>query len=160
MNPTNPRGRYETSPLPDKPRSLAERLRWLRKRRGLTQVEASQAIGCDQAMISSWEVGRTRPSAVTLGALAQHFGVSLHALDTGEGFMEEAVKAEVAEMDPAKTKADGDSTLQVLLQPTIAGGLMVVDATTGRQERMDTAEGMARLLQALRRGRQGWIVLK
>jgi transcriptional regulator with XRE-family HTH domain len=140
--------------MPAEPRNLAERLRWLRKERGLTQVEASTALGCDQAMVSSWEVGRTRPSAVTLGALARYYGVSLLALDTGEGFLEEAARLQ--------TPAVGGSTeaFQVALQPASAGALMLVDANAGTQDRTDAAEAMAKLLKALKKGRQAWIVIR
>lgn len=149
------RGPYETTPLPSEPRNLAERLRWLRKDRGLTQVEVASALGCEQTLISAWEVGRTRPTAVTLGALARHFGVSIAALEAGENFLQEARKVEDALKAP---QALEDLTLT--LPPAGAGLLMVVDAQTGQQERQDPAEGMSLLLRNLKKGRQAWIVFK
>ena len=151
-----PRGPYETTPLPAHPRTLAERLRWLRKQAGLTQVEVSQALGCEQAMISSWEVGRTRPSAVTLGALAKHYGVSLASLDSGLGFPEEAIRRghpEVAAEGPSEEAA-------LTLPPVVPGQVMLLDERAGTQTSSDAAEVMAALLRALKKGRKAWVVVR
>ena len=153
-----PRGPYETSPLPSHPRTLAERLRWLRKESGVTQVELSQGLGCEQAMVSSWEVGRTRPGAVTLGALAKHYGISLAALDTGFGFMEEAAQRPQPEADPGAEVAADASTLT--LPPSPPGRVMLMDERTGTQTSTDAAEAMAALLRALKKGRRAWLVMK
>lgn len=142
--------------MPAQPRTLAERLRWLRKQSGLTQVEVSQALGCEQAMISSWEVGRTRPSAVTLGALAKHYSVSLACLDTGEGFMEEATRR--PQLDAASEGPMVETTLA--LPPVAPGRVMLLDERTGTQTTTDAAEAMASLLRALKKGRKAWLVMR
>lgn len=149
------RGPYETSPMPTQPRTLAERLRWLRKQSGLTQVEVSQALGCEQAMISSWEVGRTRPSAVTLGALAKHYGVSLAALDGGVGFMEE-----VARRPQPEATAEPGEGIALALPPVAPGQVMLLDEKAGTQTPTDAAEAMATLLRALKKGRKAWVVVR
>jgi len=149
------RGPYETSPMPTQPRTLAERLRWLRKQSGLTQVEVSQALGCEQAMISSWEVGRTRPSAVTLGALAKHYGVSLPSLDSGAGFMEEAARRPLLE-----TAAEPGEGSALALPPVAPGQVMLLDEKAGTQTSTDAAEAMATLLRALKKGRKAWVVVR
>lgn len=154
------RGPYETSPVPDQPRNLPERLRWLRKNRGLTQVEVSEALGCEQAMISSWEVGRTRPSAIALGALARFYDLSLLALDAGEGFMDQAVRALAKAREIENGKVGASSEISITLQPGSPGRLVVMDAAKGSEDHIDPAEGMAKLLQALKKGRQAWIVLR
>jgi len=150
------RGPYETSPLPKHPRTLAERLRWLRKEAGFTQVEVSQALGCEQAMVSSWEVGRTRPSAVTLGALARHYGISLGALDTGHGFKDEAAKRPLPE--PPVDELPTDNTLT--LPPVAPGQVMLIDERNASQTSTDAAEAMAALLRALKKGRKAWVVVR
>ncbi len=150
------RGPYETSPMPTQPRTLAERLRWLRKQSGLTQVEVSQALGCEQAMISSWEVGRTRPSAVTLGALAKHYGVSLVGLDTGHGFMEEVARRP----QPESMDEDSGQYSAFTLPPVAPGQVMLLDERTGTQTPTDAADAMATLLRALKKGRKAWLVVK
>jgi transcriptional regulator with XRE-family HTH domain len=150
------RGPYETSPLPTHPRTLAERLRWLRKQSGLTQVEVSQALGCEQAMVSSWELGRTRPSAVTLGVLARQFGVSLAALDTGQGFLEEAAQRPHPETAADEASA-GDS---LILPPVTPGQVMLLDERSGTSTSTDAAEAMAALLRALKKGRKAWVIVR
>jgi len=150
------RGPYETSPMPTQPRTLAERLRWLRKQAGLTQVEVSQALGCEQAMISSWEVGRTRPSAVTLGALAKHYGVSLAGLDSGAGFMEEVAQRP----RPESMDQDSGEFPAFTLPPVAPGQIMLLDEKTGTQTPTDAAEAMAALLRALKKGRKAWVVVR
>ena len=150
------RGPQETPPSPTHPRTLAERLRWLRKQACLTQVEVSQALGCEQAMISSWEVGRTRPSAVTLGALAKHYGLTLAALDTGLGFMEEAMRRPRAEA--LAEESSGDAPL--ILPPVSPGQVMLLDERSGSQTPTDAAEAMSALLRALKKGRKAWVVVR
>ncbi len=150
------RGPYETSPLPSQPRTLAERLRWLRKQAGLTQVELSAALGCEQAMVSSWEVGRSRPSAVTLGAIAKHYGVSTSSLDTGDEFMEEAARRPV--QDNSSDEPWGD---QILNLPSAAPGQVVLlDQRAGTQAATDVSDAMATMLSALKKGRKVWLVVK
>ena len=146
--------------MPDAPRTLAERLRYLRKQRGLTQVEVAAALGCEQAMVSSWEVARTRPSAVALAAIARHFDVTLLALETGEGFVEEAARSLRDASAAANHAAHPAETLTLELPTVGAGRLMLLDQTAGRQEPVDPADAMAQLLRALKRGRQAWVVLK
>jgi len=154
------RAPYETSPLLTEPRSFSERLRWLRKQAAMTQVEVSQALGCDQAMVSSWEVGRTRPSSVALGTLARYYGVSIRALETGEGFQSEAEAARSARMNALGEGGPMDQCLPVDLQPVTPGTLRLVDLEQGTQDFLDTAEAMAALLGALKKGRKAWVVVK
>jgi transcriptional regulator with XRE-family HTH domain len=150
------RGPYETSPLPTVPRTLAERLRWLRKQAGLTQVEVSTALGCEQAMVSSWEVGRTRPSAVTLGVLAKHYGINLSTLDSGLGFMEEVAQRP----RPETMDQDSGEFPAFNLPPGAPGQVMLLDERTGAQAPADAAEAMAVLLRALKKGRKAWVVIR
>ena len=153
------RGPYETSPMPEEPRNLSERLRWLRKQRGLTQVEVSEALGCEQAMVSSWEVGRTWPSAIAMGALARYYQVSIAALEAGDGFSREAVESYTQSL---KRAASGKEPvgLHLDLPQSAPGQLLVVDAATGNGDPTDPADGMAKLLRALKKGRQAWIVIR
>lgn len=150
------RGPYDTTPMPTHPRTLAERLRWLRKWSGLTQVELSQALGCEQAMVSSWELARTRPTAVTLGALARHYGITLATLDTGVGFMEEALRRTL----PKAADAGPSGELNLTLPSLGPGQVLLVDNLTGHQTPIDASEAMATLLRALKQGRKVWVVVK
>lgn len=150
---------YKTSPLPGEPRNLAERLRWLRKHQGLTQVELSTHLGCEQAVISSWEVGRTRPSAVSLAAVARYYDISLKALETGEGFLRESSRKKSVVKEPG-TDSGPTSSPAFGLPPNADGALLVVDQSLGIQEEQDPADGLASLLRALSKGRKAWIVIE
>lgn len=145
-----------TSPLPSAPRSLAERLKWLRKQRGLTQVELAADLGCEQAVVSSWEVGRTKPSAASMMAVAKYFKISLRALETGEAFEHETRHSPV-DAPVATDPIQADAPFGLPTSP--AGALMVVDPLDHRTEAMDAADGLALLLKALGKGRRAWIVL-
>lgn len=149
---------HETSPLPTEPQTLSERLRWLRKQKCLTQVELAEALGCEQAMVSSWEVGRTRPSSVTLGALARYYGLSALTLDSGEGFLAEAARSLHASQESVR-QTEGKDGLTLTLESG-SGGLVFVDAATGTQISTDAAQAMAELLKALKKGRRAWVVVK
>ena len=69
-------------PKPSVPRSaeFGERLRRLRKAKGLTQQELADQIGCAQRVIVYYErEGRIPPSA-TAGKMAAIFGLTIEAL--------------------------------------------------------------------------------
>lgn len=50
-----------------------ERLRDARERCGLTRSQAARTVGCAEASIVSWELGRTSPRASRLGELADRY---------------------------------------------------------------------------------------
>lgn len=55
---------------------FAERLRELRRSRGLTQKELGAKIGLSKAVVSKYETGIGCPSFDVLIRIAQYFGVS------------------------------------------------------------------------------------
>ncbi len=55
---------------------LAERLRELRKIKGLTQLQLAQQIGVSASAIGMYEQGRREPDHETLGRLCSFFHVS------------------------------------------------------------------------------------
>lgn len=59
---------------------LASRLRELRARRGLTQDQVAQQLGCHESAVSRWESGSRFPTAEDLVALADLFRVSTDEL--------------------------------------------------------------------------------
>lgn len=66
------------SPMSDVPQwTLADRLRKIRRDRGLTQEQMAQEIGVKPVTLSAWEAGRTRPHDVVelAGLIEQRFGV-------------------------------------------------------------------------------------
>ena len=59
---------------------LPQKLREYRKRRGMTQENAAEALGVAPQTVSKWERGETYPDVLMLPALAHLFGVSTDAL--------------------------------------------------------------------------------
>jgi len=63
--------------------TIAERIRKLRKERGLTLDELSVRTGVNKASISSFENGKYAPSSEAIISLSKEFGVSTDYLLTG-----------------------------------------------------------------------------
>lgn len=61
-------------------RLYSEKLRTGRKKAGLTQKQAADAIGVDQAVISRWERGDKQPTVQYLMALAKTYGCKVSDL--------------------------------------------------------------------------------
>ncbi len=59
---------------------FGERLRALRKRKGMTQLELSAWAGVSQAAENKWEHGVAEPSLEVMKRLATFFGVSMDTL--------------------------------------------------------------------------------
>ena len=52
-----------------------ERLKQLRKEKGLTQMEIAQQLEINRASYASWELGRAKPNQSNLERLGNLFGV-------------------------------------------------------------------------------------
>jgi transcriptional regulator with XRE-family HTH domain len=61
-------GKYDA---PVDEQTIARRLRELRKRRGLTQVELAAKVGIDQTLLSTYERGTVRIHGAMVAALAK-----------------------------------------------------------------------------------------
>lgn len=59
---------------------FAERLRALRKERGLKQEELAKELDLTQRKISYWENGTTEPDLTALWKLSDYFGVTVDYL--------------------------------------------------------------------------------
>ena len=59
---------------------FSERLKELRKERGLSQMELSQQTGLSQSAIAKWEKDNTDPTAANLIVLSTFFGESVDYL--------------------------------------------------------------------------------
>ena len=55
---------------------FAERLKSLRKEKGLNQEELARAIGCTQRKISYWEQGTIEPDLISLWKISDYFQVT------------------------------------------------------------------------------------
>jgi transcriptional regulator with XRE-family HTH domain len=63
---------------------LSDTLRYLRKSRGLTQVQLADALNVSQSTVASWENGSRRPDLDILPQIAKFYGVSADILLDGE----------------------------------------------------------------------------
>lgn len=57
--------------------AFSERLKELRKERGLGQIALAAALGVGKSSISLWERGESEPTLSNLVAVAQYFDVTL-----------------------------------------------------------------------------------
>jgi len=71
---TLPRKGSYLSPVDEK--SIGERLREIRLRRGFTQVQIAKKLSVDQAMVSSYERGTARMHGAIIAAFAKAYAVS------------------------------------------------------------------------------------
>lgn len=60
--------------------SFAERSKYLRKEKGLSQVELAKALNISKACISMIEIGKNEPTAITLIKYADFFQCSVDYL--------------------------------------------------------------------------------
>ena len=60
--------------------SFAERSKYLRKEKGLSQVELAKALNISKACISMIEIGKNEPTAITLIKYADFFQCSIDYL--------------------------------------------------------------------------------
>lgn len=56
--------------------TIGQRLRELRRRHGLTQVEVAEKLGIQQALLSAYELGHVRIHGVLIAAFAELFKTS------------------------------------------------------------------------------------
>ncbi|HIX50236.1 MAG TPA: helix-turn-helix domain-containing protein [Candidatus Borkfalkia faecavium] len=59
---------------------FGERLKELRKERGLGQIALAQKLGVGKSIISLWETGACEPTLSNLIKIAKFFGVSIDYL--------------------------------------------------------------------------------
>ena len=56
---------------------FGERLRELRNRQSVSQMQLAKATGLSQSAIAKWELDKTEPTASALITLSQYFGESV-----------------------------------------------------------------------------------
>lgn len=87
--------------------TLADRIKTLRERAGLTQAEIARQLGISRAGVNAWEMGLSVPSTPYVVELAKKFGVSTDYLlgmeDTAtvsvKGLSEKQVSAVIGVID-------------------------------------------------------------
>ena len=86
---------------------LGDRVKAIRKKLGLTQVEFGQRINASGATISTTESGKTTPDNQTLKLICREFGVNLDYLLHGEEPM--FVPEDVTALDKIEQHLTGDN---------------------------------------------------
>lgn len=98
--------------------NIGDKIRKLRKLRGLTQPELAEKVGRNPHTIKDYEKGRAKPSVRALSLLANALGVSESQLVSGEVPAEEKKKGlisaqELSEMITTITSL-GETELEIL----------------------------------------------
>ena len=77
---------------------LSQKLKELRKKQGLTQLELAERLFVSRQAISGWEAGTSRPSTENLQSLSRLFNIPLETLldDTAEAAPEKLPAEEQA----------------------------------------------------------------
>lgn len=73
---------------------IGERIRELRKSKGITQQKFADELGVPRATIAGYEVNKSEPSSATILLICKIFGVNEIWLRTGEGEMYQPVSIE------------------------------------------------------------------
>lgn len=110
---------------------LGEKLAALRKQRGLSQMDAAEALGVSRQAVSRWEVGASSPGTDNLLALSKLYGVSLDTLvgDAEPGAAPEAEpKTPGAETPPGTQGAEVELAHYRRLSKWLGAVLVVVAA--------------------------------
>ncbi len=59
---------------------FAERLRELRREKGVGQIQLAKELDVGKSIVSLWELGRCEPTLSKLIAMSKYFGVSIDYL--------------------------------------------------------------------------------
>lgn len=154
---TSGRGAYGNPKPGDQPSTLGQRIRAVRLAWGWTQAALAKALGSSQSIVSEWEKDISKPSGAPLLALANLFGLSVNALETGRGFKVN---------DPPDAKPEGGlmsrrqiQDLKKLLPDLKEGEILQVDVGEENAELVEFKEALAMLRQAKKEGRTVWLVV-
>lgn len=105
---------------------LEEKLAYLRKEQGLTQLELAEAVHVTRQAVSRWEVGTSVPTTENLACLSRLYGVSVDDLLNGR---EEPPKKEPPPADAGKARwlaaALAALSLAVLILAICVGALLL-----------------------------------
>lgn len=104
---------------------LGEKLAALRKQRGLSQMDAAEALGVSRQAVSRWEVGASSPGTDNLLALSKLYGVSLDTL-VGEAAPEAEPETPVGETAPGAQEAEAQLARYRRLSKRLGAALAAV----------------------------------
>ena len=90
--------------------TLGERIKELRKRNNLTQIDLAKEMEVTKGTVSTWETNRRRPSFETLNALASLFNVNMAYLLGSSNVDIPAQQPEEGRNDMALSQVEEDLT--------------------------------------------------
>lgn len=110
--------------------SLQEKLVYLRKQRGLTQLDLAEMLNVSRQAVSRWEVGSAVPSVDNLRVLSHLYDVSLDYLvkDSSKN-LHEVVENKNCLLTGQETKKQGSKRYLFLAYTIILGFLFVICVT-------------------------------
>lgn len=90
--------------------TLGERIKELRKRNNLTQIDLAKAMEVTKGTVSTWETNRRRPSFETLDALSSLFNVNMAYLLGSSNNATSTGQSEEGRNDMALSQVEEDLT--------------------------------------------------
>lgn len=87
---------------------LADRIKKLRKKKGISQLQLAEAIGVKKNTVSTWERGTRKPDLNALYLLSEYFEVSFEYLQESSDKEEALVKPSQGELDSCAFSAKAD----------------------------------------------------
>ena len=63
---------------------LSQKLKYLRKKKGVSQLELAERLSVSRQAVSGWEAGTSRPSTENLQSLSRLFNIPLETLLNGK----------------------------------------------------------------------------
>lgn len=88
---------------------LFEKLRVLRKRTGLSQMELAEKLKVSRQAISNWEAGTARPSIDNIHYLSKLYNIPLEILLDDDAGVEKVIKPTDFREEPQQVREDKDS---------------------------------------------------
>lgn len=74
---------------------IADRIKHLREKSGMTQIQLAKRLHVSRNTINSWEMSLSNPSCVCLAELSKVFGVSADYLLS----LEDSIKIDIADLN-------------------------------------------------------------
>lgn len=74
---------------------IAERIKTLREKAGLTQTQLAKRLGISRSTVNSWEMSLSTPSSIYLVELSRIFGVSTDYLLS----LDDRVKIDISDLN-------------------------------------------------------------
>lgn len=143
---------------PPKINTLGWRIHQVRKAWGWTQADLAAKLNAGQQLVSHWEKNINVPSSTSLLALANLFGVTVEALESGRGFTIPDIPPPRESQDPAIATID----FEVLTRAVPAGVLdrvVLIDIHAREASTVSGSKAKQHLDEARKKGRLAWVVI-